>query len=192
MTVSGRIYPRGIIPLVALALLSGCAYEKIGILAGRQGYDGETLTDYRDVEVRSSGIVLKPGARFAIRSPDLTQFIGRFDVAILSGDGLRVYMRTVPHLLDSTKGIALLYSSLNGCSVRTADGGVIPVANPAGRGAERLTFHNEAGLLSISIGCREIYEDYVDLPSTEYVIFEALPGSTVELRTVRFSDIYTE
>ncbi|MEP7218762.1 MAG: hypothetical protein ABI876_07580, partial [Bacteroidota bacterium] len=144
MIAKGLPYPGRAIALIAPALfavaaLGGCAYERIGIVAGRGSYDGEILSDYRDVEVRSSGIVLKPGARFAVRSPDLTQFIGRFDVAILSGNGLRVYTRTVPNLLDSTKGIALLYS-LAGSSVRTADGGVIPIADPAGRAQERLMF----------------------------------------------------
>ena len=55
-------------------------------------------------------------------------------------------------------------------------------------GAQTISFYNEADLLSISAGCRPLYREETPLPGTEYIIFETLPGSTVELRAVSYFD----
>lgn len=169
-----------------LSALGGCDYERITIVTRQRNYDARVLTHYEDVEIRASGIVLKPGARLAIHSSDITSFVGSFDVAILDGDGFNAYLRSVPHLFDTTKGLAILYSR-KGCSVTMPDGEVVPLERKAEMGARRLLLTNEAGVVGVSIGCDRLFESYTGIPNTEYVIFEALPGSTVELRTVAFS-----
>jgi hypothetical protein len=121
----------------------------------------------------------------------VTQFVGQFEVAIREGDGMIAYLRTVPHEFDSTKGIAFRYST-EGCSVRLANGTVVPVPYNAEREQHMISLYNEAALVSISVDCDHLFEDLIDEPGTTYVIFETLPGSSVELRSVNFYETDTD
>jgi hypothetical protein len=183
--------------LCSLPLLIGCGsysyydYERVDIRVGQDIYSGRILSHYDDVEVRRSGILLKPGARFAIRTPDITQFLAQFEVAILSGEGMDVHLRTVSHDFDSTKGLAFRYST-TGCSVRMPDGATIPLEYNAGTELQFLSLYNEAALVAISVGCDRLFEQQIDLPGTAYVIFETLPGSSIELRSVNFFETNIE
>ncbi len=172
-------------PVAAILLLSGCIYERLDIYSGSDFYTGTILSDHHDVEVDGRRIVMKPGARFAIKTPDATQWIGQFDVTIASGDGMRVYLRTVADRFDSTHGVAFRYAT-DGCTLRTADGRTIPLNFNAESDNQTLSFNNEADLMTISVGCNKLYEEESALPATEYIIFETLPGSTVELRAVTY------
>ncbi len=176
------------IPLAALAslmLLAGCDYERVDILVGTDFYMGRTMSHYKDVEVRKSGILLKPGARFSVRNPDITQFLAQVEVTIVSGDGMTAYLRTVPHDFDTSKGIAFRYA-VDGCSMRMPDGKVIPLEYNAQSEQQILSLYNEASLVSVSVGCDRLVAQPTDIPGTDYVIFETLPGSTVELRSINY------
>jgi hypothetical protein len=135
--------------------------------------------------------VLKPGARFAIKAQSMTQFLGQFDVAILGGEGMNVYMRTVPFGFDTTKGIAFRYA-IDGCTVRDDQGRVRPLNFNAESEQQTLSFYNEADRVAISVGCKKLYEEGSPLPGTEYLIFETLPGSTVEIRSVGYFETNLE
>ena len=180
--------------LIPLALLlsasSGCIYERVDILVGNSLYNGTILSDHSTVQTSRSGILLKPGARFAIRTVG-TQFLGQFDVAIVGGEGMNVYLRTVPHEFDTTKGIAFRYA-IDGSSVRDTTGRVTPLNYNAEVEQQTLSFYNEADLLAISVGCKKLHEAPTKLPGTEYLIFETLPGSTVEIRSVAYFDTNME
>jgi hypothetical protein len=183
--------PASLLSLFFLPLMAGCAYERVDILVGDDLYMGRTLSHYTDVEVTRNGIVLKPGARFAIETPDITQFLGQFEVAIVSGEGMTAYLRTVPHEFDTTKGVAFRYST-QGSYVRMPDGAMIPLPHNAENGQHMVSLYNEAALVSISVDCNRLFEEPTSVPGTAYVIFETLPGSTVELRTINFfeTDVY--
>ncbi len=168
-------------------LAGGCAYERLEIYSNGDIYSGEILSHYDDVKGSQGRITLKPGARFAIRTGYGTQFLGQFDIAIISGDGITTYLRTVAHDFDSSKGIAFRYAT-NGCSIRSGDGRTIPLSYNAENGTQTISFYNEANLVSISVGCRTLHKEETLLPGTEYVIFETLPGSTVEIRSVTYFD----
>lgn len=174
-----------------VALMTGCAYERVDIVTGSDTYNGTILSHYSDVEKTSNGILLKPGARFAIKTVGMTQSLGQFDVVILSGDGMNVYLRTVSHQFDTSRGIAFRYAT-NGCMVREADGTQVPISYNAETDQQMLSFYNESNLLSISVGCKRLYEEQPQMPQTEYVIFETLPGSSVELRSVAYFDTSVE
>lgn len=176
-----------LLPLAA----AGCMYERVDILVGNALYNGTILSHRTDVEVTRSGLVLKPGARFAIKAQAMTQFLGQFDVAILGGEGMNVYMRTVPYGFDTTKGIAFRYA-VDGCAVRDAQGRVRPLSYNAETEQQTLSFYNEADRVAVSAGCRKLYEESSPLPGTEYLIFETLPGSTVEIRSVGYFDTNLE
>lgn len=178
-------------PVAALLLLSGCIYERLDIYSGSDFYSGIILSDHHDVEVEGRKVVLKPGARFAIKTPLATEWIGQFDVTIASGDGMRVYLRTVSDKFDSTHGVALRYAT-DGCTLRTASGETIPLNFNAESDRQTLSFYNEAKLMTISVGCQRLYEEESALPATEYIIFETLPGSTVELNAVDYFDTDVE
>lgn len=177
--------------LLSCAALSGCAWERIDILVGTTPYTGTILSHYDDVQPSGRGLLLKPGARFAIKATGMTQFLGQFDVAILGGEGMNVYLRTVSHRFDSTRGIAFRYA-VDGCSVRDADGNTVPLGFNAETDQQTLSFYNEANLLAISAGCKRLYEEPTTLPETEYIIFETLPGSTVEIRSVAYFETDVE
>lgn len=187
---------RRTILLAAMLGLAGCQvanipttmgkdYERVDIVAGDDIYSGRILSDRHDVEVTNSGIVLKPGARFAIKTLEVTEFAGQFEVAILSGRGMTAYLRTVPYGFDTTKGIAFRYA-VDGCSIRLGDGRTIPLPYNAEVDQQIVTLYNEAARLSVGVGCNGLYEGETDLPGTEYVIFETLPESTVELRSAMY------
>jgi hypothetical protein len=180
-----------LLSLLLLPLIAGCSYERVDILVGNDLYMGQTLSHYTDVEVTHNGIVLKPGARFAIETPDITQFLGQFEVAIISGEGMTAYLRTVPHEFDTTKGVAFRYST-EGSGVRMPDGTLIPLPYNAESGQHMISLYNEAALVSISVDCNRLFEEPTSEPGTAYVIFETLPGSTVELRSINFfeTDVY--
>jgi hypothetical protein len=171
--------------LFLAAGVAGCDYERMDILVGTDLYLGRTMSHYSDVEVRKSGILLKPGARFSVRNPQLTQFLAQVEVAIISGEGMTAYLRTVPHDFDTSKGIAFRYA-VDGCSMRMPDGKVIPLEYNAQTDQQILSLYNEASLVSISAGCDRLIDRPTDIPGTDYVIFETLPGSTVELRSINF------
>lgn len=180
---------RTILRIAALLplLASGCMYERIDIYTSGDIYSGEILSHYKDVEAGSGRIILKPGARFAILTAYGTQFLGQFDVAITAGEGMTAYLRTVPYQFTPSQGIAFRYA-VDGCSVRRADGTVVPLNYNAETGTQTISLYNEANLVSISAGCRALYQEETPLPGTEYIIFETLPGSTVELRSVTYFD----
>lgn len=170
---------------------AGCAYERVDVIVGTDTYNGTILSNYKDVEVTRNGLLLRPGARFALKTVGTTQFLGQFDVAILGGEGMNVYLRTVAHDFDTTHGIAFRYAT-NGCQLRDADGESVPLAHNAETDVQTLSFYNEANLLAISVGCKRLYEEPTPLPETEYVIFETLPGSTVEIRSVAYFETDVE
>lgn len=176
-----------LIAILLFPLLAGCAYERIDIYTTDAIYSGEILSHYRNVETRDETIIMKPGARLAIRTPYGTQFLGQFEVAITEGSGMNAYLRTVSHKFDSSKGIAFRYAA-DGCTVRTAEGETIPLNYNAELGTQTVSLQNEADLVAISVGCRRLYEQETPLPATEYVILETLPGSTVELRAINYFD----
>jgi len=176
--------------LLLAPLLGGCSRQSVEIFMGNFIYHGTILSSPDDIEVTSSAIILKPGARFAVRIDNETQWIAEFDVKITSGTGLTAYLRTVPHGFDTTRGIAFRYAA-DGCSVRTADG-TIPISYNAETDLQTLSFYNEAQRLTISAGCRKLYQEESRLPGTEFVIFETLPNSTVELRSVAYFDTNDE
>ncbi|KXK55021.1 MAG: hypothetical protein UZ07_CHB004002364 [Chlorobi bacterium OLB7] len=107
---------RWLLPLLLLAGPTGCKvanlpttigrdYERVDITMGDDIYTGRILSNREDVEVTKNGILLKPGARFAIKTLEVTEFVGQFDVNILEGQGLTAYIRTVPYRFDSTHAL---------------------------------------------------------------------------------------
>lgn len=172
--------------LLAL-LLSGCVYERIDILVGQDTYNGTILSSYDAVEVTKTGILLKPGARLAIKTPYVTQVLAQMEVSILEGTGMNVYLRTVANRFDTTHGIAFRYA-VDGCQVRLANGRVVPLYYNAETEKQVVSFYHEAALLTISAGCLRLYEGESELPATEYLILETLPGSTIEIRTINFHE----
>jgi len=177
--------------MLVLPLLAGCMYERIDIYTAGDIYNGEILSHHKDVETRNGWIVLKPGARLAVRTAYGTQFLGQFQIAIAEGTGITAYLRTVAHEFDTTRGIAFRYAT-DGCYVRREDGGMVPLDYNAELGTQTVSLYNEADLVAVSVGCRRLYEEETSLPGTEYVIFETLPGSTVELRSVAYFDTSEE
>lgn len=177
--------------LLLLPLAAGCMYERIDILSGSDRYMGTILTPYSTVQATRTGIILKPGARFAIKTEYVTNSLGQFEVAILSGRGMNVYLRTVSHDFDTAGGIVFRYA-VDGCSVRVPGSAPTPVPYNAEMGQEFLSFYNEASLVKISAGCTKLFESRTSLPATEYVIFETLPESTVEIRSANFFNTDTE
>lgn len=169
----------------------GRDYERIDIIMGDDLYTGRILSDRHDVEVTSNGILLKPGARFAIKTLEVTEFLGQFDVTIVSGQGVTAYLRTVPYQFDSTQGIAFRYA-VDGCQLRYPNGRTIPLEYNAETETGTISLYNEAARLAVSVNCQQLYEEDTNLPGTEYVIFEPLPESTVELRHVAYFNTDTE
>lgn len=174
-----------------LPLLGGCVYERVDIFVGDDIYAGTILSHYNDVQATRNGLLLKPGARFAIRSNGMTQFLGQFDVAIIGGDGMNVYLRTTPHEFDTSRGFRFHYA-VDGCTMREPDGRTIPLNFNAETERQTLQLYNEANLLAVTVGCKRLYEEPTELPGTEYLIFETLPNSSVELRSVTYFDTNLE
>lgn len=175
-----------ILLLCACVLQTGCQYERIEIRAGRSDlYEAIVLSHYKDVEVVDGGLRLKPGARLAIRTELFTQTLAQLEVAIVEGSGMVAYTRTVADSFDPASGVAIAYSTA-ACTVRLPDGTTLDLGHRADNEQEYIQIYNEADLLAIDIGCSRLYEGHVELPATEYLIVETLPGSTVELRSVMF------
>ena len=176
-----------LIPLLLLLVpaLGGCDYERFNIIVGRDFYVGEIMSHYSDVEASDRRILLKPGARLAIKTRRLTQSVAQLDVDILSGDGLVAYIRTVPHGFDTTQGIALRYST-SGCWVRNEQMELVPIEYNADAGPQTLKIISDGDLVRFDAGCRLLHEQTTPLPATEYLILETLPGSSVEIRSVKF------
>lgn len=104
---------------------------------------------------------------------------------------MTAFLRAVPYQFDTTRGIAFRYAT-NGCTIRLPGGRTIPLQYNAETDQQMLTLYNEAARVAVSVGCNHLYEDETDLPGTEYVIFETLPGSTVELRSAMYFNTDTE
>jgi hypothetical protein len=171
---------------VALALsLAGCDYDHFNVIVGRDFYVGTIMSHYDDVEVANKRILLKPGARVAIKTRRLTQSVAQFDLNILAGDGLVAFVRTVPHGFDTTQGIALRYST-SGCWVRNEQMEIVPIEYNADAGPQTVKITSDGELIRFDAGCRVLHEQTTTLPGTEYVILEALPGSTVEILSMKF------
>ena len=167
------------------ALASGCAYERFNVIVGRDFYVGEIMSNYRDVDVGDKRIVLRPGSRVAFKTQGMTQSVAQLDLDIVSGDGLVAYVRTVPNAFDTTRGIALRYST-SGCWVRTEDSVIVPIEYNADPGLQTIKLYNEAELVRFDAGCKVLHEQATPLPATEYLIIEALPESTIEIRAIKF------
>ena len=192
----------GIAALLPCLALAGCQvanfpttmgrdYERIDIITGDDIYSGRILSDRHDVELTKTGILLKPGARFAVKTLEVTQFAAQFHLAILEGTGVTAYMRTVPYRFDPSRGIALR-CAVDGCSIRFPDGRTLTLEYNAETGGELLSLYNEAERIAVSVECDRLYEGESELPATEYVIFEPLPGSTVEIRSAAYFNSDTD
>jgi hypothetical protein len=66
------------------------------------------------------------------------------------------------------------------------DGKTFQLPYNAEREQEIVRITNEASLLAIAVGCEQLFEGQTSLPATEYVIFEPLPESTIEIRSVNY------
>ncbi len=184
-----RIIAQAVAAVLVITALGGCDYERLDIFVGTNVYEGRILTDWRGVEVTRTGIILSPGAQLSISTPETTQSQAQFEVAILEGDGMTAYLRTVSHDFVTSNGVAFRYAT-DGCTMRMEDGTLIPLEYNADTEQQIIRFHNEANQLAVSVGCNQIFDGTSRLENTEYVIFEALPGSTVEIRAVDFFDVY--
>jgi hypothetical protein len=176
-----------LLPAIALlALLNGCAYERVHIVSGRDYYEGRILSDWRLVTTASGRIRMGPGAQLAIRTQRQTQTLAQLEIEIVEGDGLAAYVRTTPH--DGTSGAIALYYRTDGSSVRTESGDLLPLRLNAESTAQTLRFYNEGSLLWFAVGCDRVYEAESDRPATEYLVIESLPGSTIEISGIRFDE----
>jgi hypothetical protein len=171
--------------LCAAAALAGCDYDHFNVIVGRDFYVGTIMSHYSDIEVGNKRILLKPGARVAIKTRLLTQSVAQFDLNILAGDGLVAFVRTVPFGFDTTQGIALRYST-SGCWVRNEQMEIVPIEYNADAGPQTVKLYSDGELIRFDVGCRTLHEQTTALPGTEYVILEALPGSTVEILSMKF------
>lgn len=176
---------RQILVILLPLLFSACIRERIDIFVGGDYYNGKILSDPSTVEVRGASIRLKPGARLAIKTALTTQWLGQYEMSIVEGTGMNAYVRTVSHTFDGESGLRFRWAT-DGCSVRSSDGRDIPLPVNAEVDRQVLSFYNEAGLMTISIGCNRIYEEKSQLPATEYVILETLPNSTVDITSIAY------
>jgi hypothetical protein len=174
-----------VVSTIAMLALGGCDYERFNVIVGRDFYVGQIMTHYTDIEVGDKRILLKPGARVAIRTARLTQSVAQLDVNVLSGDGFVAYVRTVPHDFDTTRGIALRYSA-SGSWVRNEQMEIVPLEHNADAGVQTLKIYSDGDLIRFDVGCRVLHEQTTALPGTEYLILETMPGSSVEIRAVKF------
>jgi hypothetical protein len=166
-------------------MVVGCDYERFSVIVGSDFYHGRIMTHHSDVEVGEKRILLRPGARVAFQTHGMTQSVAQLDIDIVNGDGIVAYVRTVPNAFDTAHGIALRYST-SGCWVRTDDSVIVPVEYNADPGPQTIKLYNEAEVVRFDAGCRVLHEQATTLPATEYLIIEALPESTVEIRAIKF------
>jgi|GEM_PF-1817074 len=193
--------------LVALALLApalaGCTWERIEIFSGSDFYPGTILSGYDDVTVAGRTIIIHPGGQLVIAAPAVTQWLGQFEMRIREGTGLLTHLRTSPQERgwrepgvrstmrgDEGPGITFRYAT-DGCTLRTP-AGTRSIPYNADNEAHTLSFYHEAELMTISVDCRKLNAITTTVPATEYIIFEALPGSTVELTAVDFFESTVE
>lgn len=195
------------LPIIALALLApalaGCAWERIDIYSGDDFYPAMILSGYDDVTVEGRTVVIHPGGQIVIAAPYVTQWLGQFEVRVREGTGVLAHLRTTPEERGSREpgvrstmkgdegpGLTFRYAT-DGCALRTA-AGTTPIPYNADNEKHTLSFYHEAELLTISVDCRRVHAVTTTVPATEYVIFEALPGSTVELTAVDFFESSVE
>lgn len=176
------------IPILLAVVCCGCAYERYTIAVGDYEVEGIALDDWRNVQRSGDFIRILPGGRLALRTEDYTQFLVQFDMAILQGTGANIYLRTVSHQFDPSKGI-LFHYAVDGCSVRTEAGRTVPLEFNADTEEQAIRMLSEADRIEISVGCERIYEGSSTLEGTEYIIIEALPDSEIELRAINYFDI---
>ena len=173
---------------VVTAGISGCAYERYDIVVGDYMLEGIALGDWRGVRKVGETIRLAPGARFAIKVDDQTQYLAQFNVAILSGTGATFYSRVVSHDFDPADGVAFRYA-VDGCTVRTEDGTVIPLEYNADIAEQTVKVLVEAHQMEFWIGCDKVFESPAALDATEYIIIETLPDTELEIQAINYFDI---
>jgi len=153
---------------------------------------GQKLTSIDSVEdTANNAFIIYDGGQAALSSDLNTDFIADFTVNITQGNGARFRFRTTKHTLSEGRELAFVYSTTgsrvesNGTVIATLDT-VRALANTP----ERVIITNWGRKYTIQVGCNIVYYGTSTLPTTEFVITESLPSSTVYLSGIDFIPIH--
>lgn len=153
---------------------------------------GQKLTSIDSVEdTADNAFIINDGGQAALSSDLNTDFIADFTVSITQGNGARFRFRTTKHTLSEGRELAFVYSTTgsrvesNGTVIATLDT-VRALANTP----ERVIITNWGRKYTIQVGCNIVYYGTSTLPTTEFVITESLPSSTVYLSGIDFIPIH--
>lgn len=196
-----------LIPLLLAMFLSGCSIFKGFFpppdefyLNQYRGYDGmyatyifgQKLTSIDSVEdTANNAFTIYSGGQAALSSDLNTDFIADFTVSITEGNGARFRFRTTKHTLSEGRDLAFVYSTTgsrveaNGTVIATLDT-VRALANTP----ERVIITNWGRKFTIQVGCNIVYYGSSTLPTTEFIITETLPSSTVSLSGIDFIPLH--
>lgn len=172
--------------------MNGCEPYKIEILFGDDRYQGNILTNYTDVTIKRSSLVLSPNARFAVKNPGTTQFISQFDIKFIDGTGIDILFRTTTNPID-TGNIRLHLSDkswIRNSNPPNPSDTIKSIGFQAMKDSTAvIKVVIEANFTTISINSEKYYEAKTNLPATEYIFFETLKGSICEITSLGFLDI---
>lgn len=155
--------------------------------------DGRIEGDYHVVDIETPNVVkVDDGARVALRVKRLTD--GTFNTeAVLHGGGeATFYLRTSPYDRREQRDDGIVLTVRQTHSTLTMETGAsvtMPTPFTDGRPSE-IQISNDGRFIDVTVACTRIARLPTTLPSTEWVIVQPGPGSSVELIDPKFRPLY--
>lgn len=175
--------------LLILLLLSSCSPDTYLLNVSSQNpLFGKILTGYGTAETTSgNSILLRSGGITAIRRYSLTQYTAHFTTEIKKGDGLVFHFRTAPNNFESQKSIKFEFST-DGCKITESGSESIFIDSvKAKRNIPYLIkIFNDGKFAKVSVDCADIHFSATNIPSTEWVLIEALKDSEILLYGIEY------
>ena len=189
-----KLHTKILLLLLFGLLLASCEPNKIIILYGEDRYQGRILTDFEGVIVNKSKILMSPNSKLAVKNPGTTQFIAQCQLKLIDGNGWDIKFRTTLNPIDSLNFITFHYSKdkswIRNSSPQSVNDSIIKISNLCEKDSlATIKIMVEGDYSTISINSKKLFESRSYLPATEYLIFEVLPGSLVEISNLGFLDL---
>ena len=146
--------------------------------------------DFEDIEFYADNAMrMYPGSKACMMLNGITDFAADMTVQLLEGQGLKFFIRSNCNYYPDHPAITFEYR-IDGYIIKEDDRIVVESTRPVARYGERvrIVIHNYAKNIMITADCDTLCRFDTYIPNTEYIIAEALPGSSVDVSGISFTD----
>ena len=178
--------------LLAIIIQPGCTPDLFWLNRQQPNQvPGLIMSGLESVEkTADNALVLHDSSRAALALPMITQLEGDFTVELKKGDGVRFAIRSASANYEIHPAIKFDFT-VNGCIIKENNElkGNADTVKAIYNEPSRIIIQNDGKIVRIKVDCDIVYYAKTELPATEYIIVETLPGSEAYLYGINFADV---